>query len=112
STVPPSRFGAVMTYDAADGYLLLFGGASTVSGNSADTWKFKGGAWKQLTPVTSPPGRNDAVMTFDAANGYVLLFGGLGFGGDLGDAWRFRAGHWTHVTPRFPFGSIGSVDGF
>jgi hypothetical protein len=36
-----------MTYDAKDGYALLFGGSGS-TGMLSDTWKFVGGAWKKL----------------------------------------------------------------
>lgn len=41
---PPPRSGFGMTYDATDGYTLLFGG-STPAGPLNDTWEFHSSAW-------------------------------------------------------------------
>jgi len=97
-----------MVYDAADGYVLLFGGAGQGSGNGSDksdTWEFKSGAWTQLSPSVSPQVRYGASMAYDEADGYVVLFGG---GSDMNiptcfgvcdDTWEFKAGSWTQLSP-------------
>ncbi|MDE1819552.1 MAG: PKD domain-containing protein [Euryarchaeota archaeon] len=108
---PGTRYGATMTYDAADGYVVLFGGfgCSTGSGCVAsllqDTWQFSGGAWTQLTPTTSPGTRYDASMTYDTADGYVVLFGGLGCStgsgcaaNEIQDTWKFTGTTWTQLS--------------
>ncbi|MCI4369353.1 MAG: kelch repeat-containing protein, partial [Thermoplasmata archaeon] len=68
-TAPSARWAIVddLTYDAKDGYVLLFGGRDGNAGLS-DTWKFSGGNWTDLTSniSTSPPGRYAASMTYDA----------------------------------------------
>ncbi len=46
-----------MTYDAATGTVLLFGGR--VNGTVlSDTWSWDGTTWTQLTPATSPAARD------------------------------------------------------
>ncbi|MCI4351075.1 MAG: PKD domain-containing protein [Thermoplasmata archaeon] len=99
-----------MTYDAADGYVVLFGG---LSGTRAvnETWKFQDGAWTNITAVVSgaPSPRYQMAMTFDAADGIVLAFGGVampspacsvpvGFAGcPLNDTWSYSAGTWSPI---------------
>jgi outer membrane protein assembly factor BamB len=92
------RYAFAMTYDAADGYVLLFGGRSSSGASLADTWTFVAGNWTQLTPVSHPSAREGASMTYDAKDGYVVLFGGYD-GSPLGDTWKFSAGAWTKLSP-------------
>jgi hypothetical protein len=101
---PSGRYGAAVTNDSADGYVLLFGGLSAAcypSSQCNDTWKFAGGGWTQLHPVVSPSARQEAGMTYDAADQYVLLFGGVGpnYQPGLNDTWVFSAGSWLQLHP-------------
>jgi hypothetical protein len=75
---PPSpRANASMTYDATDGYVLLFGGYNGPAHTmDSDTWTYAAGVWTQLNPTTSPSGREGAAMTYDVGLGYVILYGG------------------------------------
>src|SRR2546428_13596664 len=85
-----------MAYDAADGYVLLFGGVhSSVLG---DTWEFHSGAWTQLSTSSSPPARWLASMVYDAADGYVLLFGGYDGTSRLADTSEVIGGDWTQLS--------------
>jgi hypothetical protein len=115
---PPSRSGAMMTYDAKDGYVLLFGGApgngcaTAPSRQCNDTWKFQAGAWTNITPFVSPPARYGGGMTYDAKDGYVVLFGGLEQSTYLSDTWKFVGGVWTNIsstasTPPLPRNDLG-----
>lgn len=117
SSGPPGVMSAAMTYDAADGYVLAFGGL--VDGNATNqTWEFHDGAWTNLTANVgvAPSPRYDMAMTYDAADGYVLAFGGLaaphntprgpscaqyeGFPGcPLNDTWTYLNGSWTALHP-------------
>jgi len=90
-----------MTYDAATGNVILFGGNS--QGEVADTWVWDGSTWTQQHPATSPPAREDASMAYDAATGNVVLFGGYqerqgGFN-VLGDTWVWDGSTWTQQHP-------------
>src|SRR5213594_73723 len=86
-----------MAYDAADGYVLLYGG---FDGNNTfplgDTWEFHAGIWTQLFP-SSTPSSGFGSMVYDAADGYVVLFG-PGFT-TLADTWKFQGGTWTQLFP-------------
>lgn len=96
---PPARDFAAVTYDVADGYLLLFGGWDNSQGTPlGDTWVLGGGHWTQLHPATAPPYRRGASMAYDGSDGYVVLFGGNANGTMLSDTWRFSAGNWTDLS--------------
>lgn len=102
SVHPSPRWGGAMVYDAADGYLLLFGGRNPSSAFS-DTWKFDASGWQQISTSGAPSGRSWSSMTYDAADHEVLLFGGgMGLADTpwkiFDDTWTYRAGTWTNIT--------------
>ncbi|HTT25477.1 MAG TPA: kelch repeat-containing protein, partial [Thermoplasmata archaeon] len=102
TTCPSPRSDAMMTYDAADNEMVLFGGENFTGPTTVafgDTWVFAGGTWTNITASAgaAPSPRFDAAMTFDSADGYVLLFGGASANGTaLGDTWSFQGGTWTN----------------
>ena len=106
---PPARMDAMMTYDAHDGYVLLFGGTNVAGNEFGDTWTYKAGTWTKLTLATHPQARDGGYMTYDAKDGYVVLFGGCGpVTCPLGDTWKFVGGHWTQLFPtKHPSPRIG-----
>jgi PKD repeat protein len=94
---PTSRYKAVVTYDPADGYVLLFGGRSNVYFN--DTWKWEHNNWTELNASVAPSAREDSMMAYDPTDGYVVLFGGENAANHLlNDTWTFLAGTWTNIT--------------
>ncbi|MCI4320554.1 MAG: hypothetical protein L3K23_10585 [Thermoplasmata archaeon] len=100
--VPPDSSSANMVYDAADRYVVLFGGLTATSGigGSNQTWTYSNGTWSQLHPAVSPPGRAWAMMAYDSSDGYAVLFGGLNASPayhDLHDTWIFKGGNWTQL---------------
>ena len=106
---PSPRIDAAMVYDAADGFLLLFGGQGNPNGNTplSDTWKFQGGQWTELFPSTSPPRRGSAGVAYDEKSNEVVLFGGCDGGTGcytfLNDTWTFRGGDWSELqSPTVP----------
>ncbi|HKS59714.1 MAG TPA: hypothetical protein VJS68_02930 [Thermoplasmata archaeon] len=106
-TIPHMERNVDMTYDARDGYVLLFGGE--VPGNPpqslANTWVFRGGHWSNLTgslPV-SPPERRVGVMSYDSHDGEVILFGGSAPNlAATNDTWIFAGGGWSQATVSGP----------
>ncbi|HKN06820.1 MAG TPA: kelch repeat-containing protein [Thermoplasmata archaeon] len=98
--VPSGRTYAAesMTWDGADGYVLLFGGSNATGTWEGDTWTYLHGIWTELTPPVSPTGRDSTGLVYDATDNYVVLFGGYtpGSGGLLNDTWTFSDGVWTH----------------
>jgi hypothetical protein len=114
---PSGRFGAGLVYDAADGYVLLFGGGvaggvGTPSNYSAtrcfnDSWTFKAGEWTNLS-IPGPPPACDVSMAYDAAAGYVVAY--LATGGTqvgyLNETWKFSDGSWSELLiPNPTFGT-------
>ncbi len=106
-TDPPARDRGMMTYDAADGYVLLFGGEQpTQSAFLQDTWSFHADRWSRIdlsgafAPPPSP--RMGSLAIYDPARNATVLFGGAGASGVLGDTWEFRAGNWSSVGQDFP----------
>jgi hypothetical protein len=92
---PWARASPSMVYDAADRYVLLYGGQSWNS-----TWEFADGNWTNLTESVSPGALDGAEMVYDAYDGYVLLYGGYNDTG-LGtpnETWAFEDGTWTQLT--------------
>jgi hypothetical protein len=95
----PSARGAFgMTYDAAHGQVVLFGGFGGV-GDLNDTWVWDGTDWTQEFPANSPSARAAFVMVYDAAQSQVVLFGGLNGAGDLNDTWVWNGSNWTQLSP-------------
>ena len=89
-----------MTYDAATGTVVLFGG-DVSSGQFSDTWPWNGTTWTKRHPADRPPARDLSSMAYDAATGNVVLFGG--FGGRrfrvLGDTWTWDGTTWANQHP-------------
>jgi hypothetical protein len=89
-----------LTYDAADGYVVLFGGAS-LNSPVGQTWSYRAGAWTRLNTSASPWNRYDMLFTYDAADGYSVLYGGAGTASGspvtFNDTWKFLAGNWTRL---------------
>ncbi|HEV2317861.1 MAG TPA: PKD domain-containing protein [Thermoplasmata archaeon] len=105
-TAPPARWEASFTYDAADGYLLLFGGRNDTQFFN-DTWEFNQSGWHPLSPTSAPSARGQAQISYDAADGYVVLFSGgtgnlpAGSGSNwtlVQDTWKFLGGQWTRLA--------------
>lgn len=98
SSVPSGRFFPSLTWDAADGYLVLFGGTDCAGAYHGGTWEFGGGQWTHLSPVTSPSPRLGAGMAYDAQGKQVILFGGYNGASSLNDTWAFAGGSWSRLT--------------
>lgn len=102
--VPPVRGFAEMAYDAADGYVVLFGGIGNCLSTFCyynDTWEYYSNTWWPVHPSGgSPAGRYSAALTSDPTVGGVLLFGGYNATYSLGlnDTWTFSHGAWTQLT--------------
>lgn len=103
-TPPTPRWGAGMSWDGADGEILLFGGELANGVQMGDTWTFVHGAWTDLTNGVfggvAPEGRSWPAMSFDASSDTVVLFGGLNdtLGRAYSNTWEFHSTLWTNVT--------------
>jgi PKD repeat protein len=107
SNIGPSRGTPALAYDAADGYVLAFGGGGDVGASYNDTWTYSAGTWTNITAklTTAPGPREAANMVYDAAMGRILLFGGytnqgLSYGNSyvVNDTWTYLNGTWTNIT--------------
>jgi hypothetical protein len=124
---PPSRYAASMTFDAHDGYMVLFGGQGAFPGSNtttlSDTWEYTvpngaghPGRWTQLTESVSPPALEGAQVTYDGAYHSVLLFGGSPGGTSPAtlsrESWEFSGGSWrvlSFTLPPPPARAFGSL---
>ena len=113
STKPEARASFGFAWDAADNYVLLFGGTECSGGSPCqDTWAWGGTTWSQKCSGCSPSGgsptepqaRSSPSMIYSSALGYVLLSGGAGSGSTLYDGswdWNGSAGtngQWSGET--------------
>ena len=98
---PPGFFEPLLSYDAQDDYLLLFGGTQNgVATNQ--TWKFDNGSWTNLTStvVGSPPPMAGGGGAYDAQVGAVVLFVPVSTGraGGTSQTWEYENMVWSQVT--------------
>ncbi|MCI4355775.1 MAG: hypothetical protein L3K18_01355 [Thermoplasmata archaeon] len=114
---PSATYGAGFTYDAKDGYALLFGGM-LASGYSNSTWAFRNNTWFQPSCVGAgchaPIPMVGPSLTYDPSIQRVVLYGGYGypphaFATQLNGTYRFLNGNWSpaiHATPRHSPGGL------
>lgn len=96
---PAARWASVLTYDAKDGYALLFGGNASNGSALNDTWQYSSSAWHHLTTSASPGPSAGPTAVYDPIDQYVLLFGGARGGVPLSGTWRYVGGGWTLLAP-------------
>ncbi|MBI5544312.1 MAG: hypothetical protein HY901_10510 [Deltaproteobacteria bacterium] len=97
-----ARYNPAVTRDSRRNRLVLFGGATQSSANSAlaDTWEYDGVRWRQVTPLHSPPARSGAGLAYDEQRGVAVLFGGTDASShELSDTWEWDGSDWTQGTP-------------
>lgn len=98
-----ARVGAGLAYDSARARLVLFGGRTSTSALSAETWELGPEGWAQKAPARSPPARLDHAMAFDPNRGEIVLFGGANESGDrLADTWTYDGEIWTRIFDPTP----------
>jgi PKD repeat protein len=101
----PSPRLTVMTWDASDDYVLLYGGAYFTSNGGqqvADTWSYVNGTWTNLTSLVAggpPPTPIIPSMAYDPWTSEVILFGGESIANyNLSLTWTYHARIWTNIT--------------
>lgn len=94
TTGPTVRSYHGLTFDAARGTSILYGGAN---GNTLrqDLWEWNGVAWSQLAATNAPGTRRGMGMTFDVGRGRVVVFGGVTTGGMNGETWEWDGSAWS-----------------
>lgn len=96
---PEARGEAMMTYDAQDRYVLLFGGVGPGGTLLNDTWAFSDGAWNQVpTGLVAPRPRYEASMAYDPSISEVMLFGGFSNSNALSGTWSYSGGRWDRIS--------------
>ena len=98
---PGARWRPLMTYDAGDGYVLMYGG-TTLAATYSDTWEFLHGDWTLLNVTGSPPPRFRASMAYDPADNYTVVFGGCtSFACAAPDfsTWEYHNLTWSALSP-------------
>lgn len=106
---PPARSGAVTTYQASTGRMLVFGGYTQGSLEfQGDTWGLQLGAspaWIPLLPNHSgPSARGNGCSALDTRRNRLILFGGTGdFGASTrtNETWALDLGgmFWSQLAP-------------
>ncbi len=103
-----------MAYDAADHYVVMFGGWGgawpgsdcSISGSTAQNreqtaiWVEANQTWVDLCdPCTpSPSARTQSAFAFDTSINALLLYGGAYSGGVDGDTWEWTSGTWSQYS--------------
>ncbi len=78
---------------------LMFGGLQTnPTVYLADTWRYDGTTWTQLSPANVPSGRVAARMASSPLANTLVLYGGVRPGA-LGDTWTWDGTDWTLRDP-------------
>jgi len=85
-----------MTFDAARGRCVLFGGFSEgIELAPPDVWEWDGVNWTQVPAPPGPSARYDHGAAFDARRNRVVLFGGKDSVGTLlTDTWEWDGARW------------------
>lgn len=101
---PSARAGHAMTYDSADGVVVLEGGVTTGPIAVADTWTWNGIAWTQTAVAGCWPPRQLSGIAYDQKRAETVLFGGgqlMPCGNParfLGDTWRWNGATWSPIA--------------
>lgn len=115
---PSPRAGAGMTFDASDGYVLLFGGMYWPASfpfpiMDTDTWNYSGGNWTQINTcagltawqcsANDPPEPWPDGLTYDAAEKvvvYTCARENISSGPE--NYYTYHAGAWTNLNLGWP----------
>jgi Galactose oxidase, central domain len=103
ATAPPPRGRAMMTYDAGDSTVLLFGGIGAGGVYLNDLWGFHDGRWSPITTTSAPSARGGSMMAYDPVSNSTILFGGNNGPDRFADTWSYAAGQWTNIS-----GTVGA----
>ena len=108
-TVPPERANHAISFDAASGTVVMFGGySSQKNAPLGDMWSWDGSDWTELTPTDLPTARYDMAMAYDSDRQRIVLFSGTPMSGSSqNDFWEWNGTDWSEVTA-----SVGPSVGF
>lgn len=99
---PSQRYGHAMVFDAAQGRVVLFGGAGGGTAGE-ETWELDKAGWVRRFPIHFPQWRYGHRMFYDSARGRTVLFGGFTSAGVSAQTWEWNGADWelvtTHASP-------------
>ena len=111
---PSPRYGAVMSFDAARGVCVLFGGLAADNTLLSDTWEYDGIDWVLRVPAHAPSARFRAAMCFDTWRSRSVLFGGYRqpvTGLISNELWEFDGADWIQRTSTSPWPAASATQG-
>jgi hypothetical protein len=95
-----------MTYDAADGYVLLLGSPAGTWGapTGVDAWAYSGGSWRSLTSTDPPAICPGSSLAYDEWDRYVVFFGAeaspyAAACPTANQTWSYHGGVWSRLHP-------------
>ncbi|HEV2449297.1 MAG TPA: hypothetical protein VGU43_02670, partial [Thermoplasmata archaeon] len=97
TALPPTWF-TEGTWDAADGYLLYYGGDSTQSTTYSSTWSYSGGQWTDQSGASRPPVETGPALAYDPNAGSVVMIGGYSNSAPFtynSSTWLYSSGSWS-----------------
>jgi hypothetical protein len=94
-SAPGARVGHQIVFDPLREEFVLFGGWDGVSSYYSDTWVYRAGVWRQLSPTTTPTARYGHAMCWDPVTGQVLMFGGRAGGALRNDLMAWDGDDWS-----------------
>lgn len=98
---PSARSSAIVAYDAAAHYVVMYGGLADMRPDN--TWTWDGADWTLQSPPTQPLLVYDAAGAYDPHLGRVIAFGGGHGGEDQNTTWKWNGTTWKNVaTPQAP----------
>jgi hypothetical protein len=99
---PRAGAAGAMTFDAATGTVVMFGGDNSKDIDSDATWTWDGSTWTKQAPAAHPAPREGASMAYDAATGSTVVFGGDNLRNVLSDTWAWDGSTWTKQAGTHP----------
>jgi hypothetical protein len=111
----PSGRASAMSYDAARGVTVLFGGSNDpwgcgqCGGILGDTWEWDGASWTQRTSQSAPARRFGHAMVYDSARHVTVLFGGRCSWDCImaPETWEWDGASWSLTSANGPRGRMG-----
>lgn len=98
TTGPAPREGHKMTFDAARGVVVMFGGNKEGVGLVNETWTWDGTNWAQQLPTVAPGPRTRHGLAYDVARRRVVTFGGRMASGQTDTVFEWDGTQWHNVV--------------
>src|SRR6185437_2724068 len=87
-------------YDPATKAAIMYGGYSSSTGGTEDTWSWNGSSWTELQPAASPGVVSPTWQSgYDPATGQLIVYGGAGGDGFSQSTWAWTGTTWVKLSP-------------